>query len=200
MLNINASCYLRIPFQFGGDKTALNTLTLKIQYDDGFIAYLNGTEVARRNFVGDPTWNSAATVSRDNTAAAVFESIDISDQIGKLRPGDNILALQGLNAAANNSDFLFNVELAAVQTPVISNLAGRQAYTGPIPLTRTTRVKARITTGGVCERPGGCRVCGRTRAGEPAHQRNHVPSAGHGQPRRPQYGVRRADQHRPGAD
>ena len=148
MLNVNASCYIRIPFPFDGDKTALNTLTLNIQYDDGFIAYLNGTEVARRNFVGDPAWNSTATVSRDNTAAAAFEPIDISDQIGNLRLGDNILALQGLNAAANNSDFLIDVELVAIQVPASTNPTGRQAYTRPISLTRTTRVKARTTVGG----------------------------------------------------
>ncbi len=148
MLNINASCYIRIPFQFNGDKTALSTLTLNIQYDDGFIAYLNGTEVARRNFVGDPVWNSTATVSRDNTAAAAFEPIDISDRIGLLQQGNNILALQGLNAAANDSDFLIGVELTSVQVPALTNQVGRQVYTGPIPLTRTAHVKARVTAGG----------------------------------------------------
>ena len=113
MLNINASCYIRIPFRFDGDKDQLKSLVLQMQYDDGFIAYLNGREVARRNFAGDPAWNSAATVSRDNAAAVAFEAIDLSDQIDKLWLGDNILAIQGLNAAANNSDFLIGVELTA---------------------------------------------------------------------------------------
>ena len=46
------------PSEFDGDKDALENHDPQMQYDDGFIAYLNGTEVARRNFVGDPAWNS----------------------------------------------------------------------------------------------------------------------------------------------
>ena len=49
MLNINASCYIRIPFRFDGDKDQLKSLVLQMQYDDGFIAYLNGTEVSEPN-------------------------------------------------------------------------------------------------------------------------------------------------------
>jgi len=48
MRNANASVYLRLPFSLT-DPEALQTLTLRMRYDDGFIAYLNGTEVAARN-------------------------------------------------------------------------------------------------------------------------------------------------------
>lgn len=147
MYNINSSCYIRIPFHFDGDQSKLSTLILNMQYDDGFVAYLNGTEVARRNFVGDPAWNSVATVSRDNAVAVDFELIDISSQLGKLRQGDNVLAIQGLNASANNSDFLINVELTASRENVQEEVAGVQPYVGSISLTRTTLVKAR-TQGG----------------------------------------------------
>ncbi|MCX5645485.1 MAG: lamin tail domain-containing protein [Phycisphaerae bacterium] len=147
MYNVNGSCYIRIPFRFDGDAGTLGDLVLAIQYDDGFIAYLNGTEVARRNFVGDPAWNSTATVSRDNAEAVVFEPIYISDQIGMLRQGDNVLAIQGLNASANNSDFLIGVELTASREPSGAGPAGLQRYTGPISLTRTTLVKACVASG-----------------------------------------------------
>lgn len=60
MLNANASAYLRMPFTLS-DPTTLNSLTLSLRYDDGFIAYLNGTEVLRRNAPASPAWNSAAT-------------------------------------------------------------------------------------------------------------------------------------------
>jgi hypothetical protein len=144
MYNINSSCYLRIPFTFDGDKGGLNSMALGVQYDDGFVAYLNGNEIARRNFAGDPAWNSAATTSRDNAAAVVAEVIDVTDQIGWLRAGENVLAIQGLNVAANNSDFLIVAELTAGWEQVGSDPTGPQAYAAPVPLTRTTLVKARV--------------------------------------------------------
>ena len=46
MQGINASAYLRVPFTSGA--TAWDELKLRIQYDDGFAAWLNGAEVTRR--------------------------------------------------------------------------------------------------------------------------------------------------------
>ncbi len=149
MYKVNGSCYLRFPFRFEGDPGKLAALILTVQYDDGFIAYLNGTEVARRNFEGRPAWNSTATVARDNAAAVVFEPLDLSSQTGLLRQGDNMLAIQALNDSANGSDFLIGAELTATEQPVYDNPIGPQVYTGPIPLTRTTQVKARIQGGNV---------------------------------------------------
>ncbi len=60
MLNVNASAYLRVPFTVT-DPASLNLLTLSLRYDDGFVAYLNGAEVLRRNAPASPAWNSSAT-------------------------------------------------------------------------------------------------------------------------------------------
>ncbi|MCX8156686.1 MAG: lamin tail domain-containing protein, partial [Verrucomicrobiae bacterium] len=48
MSNINSSVYIRLPFVME-DPGAVDALTLRMKYDDGFVAYLNGVEVARRN-------------------------------------------------------------------------------------------------------------------------------------------------------
>ncbi len=147
MYKVNGSCYLRFPFRFEGDQSKLAALVLTVQYDDGFIAYLNGTEVARRNFEGLPAWNSTATATRDNAAAVAFEPFDLSAQASLLRQGDNMLAIQALNDSVTGSDFLIGAELTATERPVNDNPVGPQVYTSPIPLTRTTMVKAR-TQGG----------------------------------------------------
>ena len=147
MYNVNGSCYIRIPFEFNGDRDALETMTLKMQYDDGFVAYLNGTEVARRNFAGDPAWNSAANAAHDDVAAVVFEPIDLSEHLVKLRQGNNILAIQGMNAGATSSDFLIGVELVAAPTAASQNTAGAQVYAAPITLSKSTVVKARVQSG-----------------------------------------------------
>jgi hypothetical protein len=60
MLNVNASAYIRSVFNVAGP-AAFNLLTLSLRYDDGFIAYLNGTEVLRRNAPVTTAWNSSAT-------------------------------------------------------------------------------------------------------------------------------------------
>ncbi|MEN6425372.1 MAG: lamin tail domain-containing protein [Phycisphaerales bacterium] len=147
MYGINGSCYIRIPFQFSGDRTALEVMTLKMQYDDGFIAYLNGTEVARRNFTGDPAWNSVASASHDDAAAVLFEAIDLSQHIGRLRVGDNLLAIQGMNSGTTSSDFLIGVELTASRQAVSEDPTGAQTYSGPITLAMSTTVKARVQNG-----------------------------------------------------
>ena len=48
MYNISGTCYIRIPFTVdAGDIGNITSLTLKMRYDDGFVAYINGTEVNR---------------------------------------------------------------------------------------------------------------------------------------------------------
>ena len=46
MQNANASAYMRIPFQVD-DLTNLSSMTLNVKYDDGYVAYLNGVEIAQ---------------------------------------------------------------------------------------------------------------------------------------------------------
>ncbi|MBN2507567.1 MAG: lamin tail domain-containing protein, partial [Verrucomicrobia bacterium] len=59
MLGVNPSAYIRVPFQVT-DPEEFQELTLRLRYDDGFVAYLNGTEVARNNVPAAVAWNSAA--------------------------------------------------------------------------------------------------------------------------------------------
>jgi Concanavalin A-like lectin/glucanases superfamily/Chitobiase/beta-hexosaminidase C-terminal domain/CotH kinase protein/Lamin Tail Domain len=112
MFGVNASAYIRIPFTAPLGAT-FSTLTLRIQYDDGFIAYLNGVEVARRNAPTAVRWNSTATAEHPVAAASVFEEIDISAGLDALVTGGNVLAIQTLNLSAGDPDFLILPELKA---------------------------------------------------------------------------------------
>ncbi len=105
MAGQNASAYVRVPFNVS-DPAQLESLTLRMKYDDGFAAYLNGELVASRNAPAAPQWNSAATASHPNYQAVAFEDINISDHLGALRAGNNVLAIQGLNQSAGDTDFL----------------------------------------------------------------------------------------------
>jgi hypothetical protein len=122
MYNIRGTCYIRIPFTVDANVIDdITGLTLKMRYDDGFLAYINGTplETATRNFTGTPAWTSLATSSHADGDAVNFEHIPISGYIGALRSGSNILAIHGLNGTTTTStDFLISPELEATITEV----------------------------------------------------------------------------------
>src|ERR1044071_4370560 len=120
MSGVNASADLRVPFSVA-NPAALESLTLRMQYDDGFVAYLNGQEVARRNAPATPQWNSTATASHPNYQALVFEDINISDHLNALIAGSNVLAIQGLNQSAADTDFLILPELVEYRVTALTN-------------------------------------------------------------------------------
>ncbi|MBI5385381.1 MAG: lamin tail domain-containing protein [Verrucomicrobia bacterium] len=59
MTNGNSSVYMRLPFTVA-DPGLFQNLRLRMRYDDGFVAYLNGTEVVRANAPASVAWNSTA--------------------------------------------------------------------------------------------------------------------------------------------
>jgi hypothetical protein len=130
MHTVNPSCYVRVAFTVAGNPGDLNTLTLRMRYDDGFVAYINGTEVARDHFVGTPQWNSAGDWRSDTTA---FSDFNITGSIGELVSGSNVLAIQAINDGPSSSDLLCSAELLA------TTISG-----GGITLNESTLVKARV--------------------------------------------------------
>lgn len=119
LFRTNSSLFLRVPLPV--DPGAVyETLTLRVRYNDGFVAYLNGVEVARRNAPAALAWDSAAATRRPDLEALITESIDLSAAATLLRAGRNLLALHALNAAAEDSNFLISAELSARQArPVL---------------------------------------------------------------------------------
>jgi len=112
MQGANASLWTRIEFQ-AGDLSAFDALTLKMKYDDGFVAYLNGVEVAGRYAPETLEYDSAATEAHPDALAVVYEDIDISGFFGSLQVGGNVLAIHGLNDGAADADFLILPRLVA---------------------------------------------------------------------------------------
>lgn len=145
MHNASTSCYIRIPFTVG--EAEFSNAMLRIRYDDGFVAYLNGAEVARRNFTGEPAWNSAANAGNADEAAITLASVDISAHAGLLRHGANLLAIHGLNLSAGSSDFLISAELVAGEISQGTVSPDAIEYTEPILLTGSTQIKARTFAG-----------------------------------------------------
>lgn len=91
--------YLRKEFSVAPDPADnTNRLVLSVQFNDGFIAYLNGKEIARANcgptnhfmFASQPAYNV-------NTSTGLLEyAVGTASQ--RLLPGVNVLAIQAHNA------------------------------------------------------------------------------------------------------
>lgn len=107
MREFNASVFVRAPFTVA-DPGVVASLVLTVASDDGFVAWLNGVEVARRNAPVTLAFDSTATT---NDSATV--TLDISASLPALRSGTNVLALHGLNVGAGDADFRLDASLAA---------------------------------------------------------------------------------------
>ncbi|UCD49516.1 MAG: CotH kinase family protein [Phycisphaerales bacterium] len=140
------ACYIRIPFTVEAqDVAGSNFMHLRMRFDDGFVAYLNGTPIASANAPAAPAWNSGATASHSDLSALSWQTFDCSAATGSLRAGDNILAIHGMNAGLTSSDFLISAELVVGEDLRSGELSpSATAYTAPIPLTDSAHVKARL--------------------------------------------------------
>ncbi|MDP6794335.1 MAG: CotH kinase family protein [Verrucomicrobiota bacterium] len=108
-----ASLYLRFPFEID-NLDAINAsknVLLRMKCDDGFVAYLNGHEVARMNAPENARWDARATSSGDDGANSTFAAFNLNKHRDRLRQGRNLLAIHGLNISPESTDFLMVAEL-----------------------------------------------------------------------------------------
>jgi hypothetical protein len=105
------------------DPSLVTHLALEIDYLGGFIAYLNGVEVARRG-LGEP----GSPVYYDSLAADQElpepETIELAGHINDLVAGTNSFAVQ-MHRSANTPDLSINLRLTAVSDP--AHLAALEA-------------------------------------------------------------------------
>ncbi len=90
--------FLRTQFDVP-DLANLAWLTLRIDWNGGFVAFLNGREIARRNLGGATgDWVPARTTASPRTRGNA-EEIDLSEHIADLQPLGNVLAVQWHNSS-----------------------------------------------------------------------------------------------------
>jgi hypothetical protein len=88
---------------FNVDKVAdVAELGLAINYDDAFIAYINGREVLR---VGISTGEGKRVSKPNDHEAKGYEYFKIGEEDEVLKDGENVLAIEGHNQSSNSSDF-----------------------------------------------------------------------------------------------
>ena len=92
-----------------------------MQYDGGFVAYLNGTEIARRNVADGVQFDSLSDASRAGHLITSSEAIDVSEHLSLLKDGENVLAVHGLNDSIDSDEFLLTASLAEITVETNSN-------------------------------------------------------------------------------
>ncbi len=120
MQNVATAVYLRREFNLtAAEYEALTATSLTVDWDDGYVLYLNGYELSRANLAGAAgtlvPYNQIATshaASRDNGGNNPAAIVSIPVPKNLLRPGRNVLSAQLHNAGSSNSDLLLDVRFS----------------------------------------------------------------------------------------
>jgi len=139
MLGRYATVYIRKEFSVAS-VTPNAAVELTIDYDDGFIACLNGKEVARRGMpAGAATYQTLASISHE---AGTPETINLGTAGALLLVGKNVLAIEGHNNSLTSTDFsliptlrtksdtLRNGNTYIVMTPTVTLTGRTEALAG----------------------------------------------------------------------
>ena len=125
--NGSRSVYLRKTFTIS-EVSAVSSLILDMDYDDAFVAYINGTEVGRANINGVPPAYDAGTITDHEAqmySGGTPDRFLVTDYSSILQEGENILTIQAHNVSASSSDFTIIPFLSVIfSTP---NTSGTQA-------------------------------------------------------------------------
>lgn len=105
VLDACISVYIRKTFTVS-DVSKVSSALLHMDYDDGFVAYLNGVEIARASISGNPpTYNTGAYGHEANWYQnKPIESFTISNITDILQVGENVLCIQVHNTDLGSSD------------------------------------------------------------------------------------------------
>lgn len=95
------------------DPGAVHTLTLRCDWQGGFVAYLNGVEIARRNLSGVPGTRVPLDAPASVRYAGAAEEIPVPTPRLWLRPGRNVLAIQAHPYQVGFLDIVLVPELLA---------------------------------------------------------------------------------------
>ncbi len=105
----NISVYHRIHFNIN-NWNEISKFILNMDYDDAYVAYLNGVEISRSNIstAGQPVWNDGA----DGQHEAVMYQGGLPDEVifltqdylSILNNGDNVLCIETHNITTNSGD------------------------------------------------------------------------------------------------
>ncbi len=155
------SIFLRRSFDVP-DPTSVQDVLLHADYDDGFIAWINGVQIYQ---VNGPAAATHDAVASGNHESGSFESFALPDPATFLTAGRNVIAVAAFNNDPEGADFLIDVELSMAEGVADTKFSpDRGFYDSPFSVTITTAtVGATIrytTDGSVPTESSGARYTG----------------------------------------
>ncbi|MBN1673756.1 MAG: chitobiase/beta-hexosaminidase C-terminal domain-containing protein [Kiritimatiellae bacterium] len=114
MQNTYSTAFMRRPFTVD-DPSFVSEVRLWALYDDGFIMWVNGEEVARVNVDGaEGAFMPYNSFSAGNQAGTWSDTLAGTDMPG-LHAGTNVLAVQMFNTGLSSGDLTIDAELAVLE-------------------------------------------------------------------------------------
>ena len=112
LFNLQTSVLVRLPFTLTDPLPQGGRWLLRHRVDDGMVLWINGQQIARVRAPATLAWNSRASdTSPENPGLPPVNSL-VPAVVNALKPGPNLAAIHGLNATANSSDALIQIELS----------------------------------------------------------------------------------------
>lgn len=111
----------------------VKTLLFGIDYDDGFVAYLNGTEILKQNVAGDPPAFDTPALEHHGSSTGdgtrqPAERYDISALTPLLVAGRNIIAVEGHNSRVESTGFSLVPSLILIKALPLDPVLVQQPY------------------------------------------------------------------------
>jgi len=112
-----STVYIRKSFEIPAGTDPIRRVILTMDWDDGFVAYLDGVEVRRSPnvAVANPLFDSVTVVNQNHEAfgggGPAPTSYDLGSAGALLAPGTHVLAVHGLNAGVASTDFSLIADL-----------------------------------------------------------------------------------------
>ena len=112
------SVYTRSEFDVA-DASVILSMFFEVDYDDSYIAWLNGVEISRSSTApSTPTWNADAGNHGSSENGTLEPPIDLSAFTSALVTGTNVLAIGVWNQAPTSSDMTLLPRLTLSDEPI----------------------------------------------------------------------------------
>ena len=109
MINNYSTLYMRSTFNaFSVDR--IKNIQFRANYDDGFVIWINGTIVLRRNAPATLSHNALAPANHES---GTFEVYTLDSTVVPLVEGTNLICIQVFNFTLNSTDFYIDLGVSA---------------------------------------------------------------------------------------
>jgi len=115
--NKHPTTYFRTTFTLGTDPSQIQSLSVAVNYDDGFALYLNGIEVTRQALAPGAAYGAFATAQHEG---GVYATLDLLPYASALVSGTNVLAAEVHQVNGTSSDLVWDAELTGSTLPAVS--------------------------------------------------------------------------------